>query len=520
MSSIASRERALLDRVAGAVGDGLPVDWAQVEQRLSPRSASSTAIGLRYLAEIAQRRSLSGTEGERAAFGGWAVRALLALAAVQVLLAVAGFALGSRDPEAIRAPSSSERCWSSPAPPSCSSVPGPRLRAWPLAGVMRCTAAAMAQPLLARLDASFPGAPLTCGQALLPEAFLPALLLAFCSRLSAARPLRSLVTANREMVWFSLAAGVLFFGSTPGHGSGRDPAHLWSRGCAIHRLLLGCPLDAHADRDPRPPAAPAPGSGGGAAARQGLPRRPRARNRADLRAGSRRDAAAGLRPADRSSALVRRERHAALRAPPHGAALEQLRGGGTARARPPLRGGAGGPLRAGPGLARHARAHADRRSRHVGVPSGRSLTVVFSRTESRAWFAASICGLVLLLLRGPLLRGVEHRLLGSGVASDALARFARPHGRRPTPHRSWRSPAPKPRPCCAARGSRCCNARLAAGCCETAAGGSPPSPRRVRWCAWRRPLRGRWWSTASRAARSTGGSPRRSGPGSITPASA
>ncbi|MCZ7650200.1 MAG: serine/threonine protein kinase [Thermoanaerobaculia bacterium] len=59
--------------------------------------------------------------------------------------------------------------------------------------------------------------------------------------------------------------------------------------------------------------------------------------------------------------------------------------------------------------------------RHRALP----LTVVFSRTESRAWFAASVCGLVLLALRGPLLRGVEHRLLGRAVsASDALARFA------------------------------------------------------------------------------------------------
>ncbi|HNZ96856.1 MAG TPA: serine/threonine-protein kinase [Thermoanaerobaculia bacterium] len=428
MSSIASRERALLDRVAGAVGDGLPVDWAQVEQRLSPRSASSTAIGLRYLAELAQRRSLSGTEGERAAFGGWAVRALLALAAVQVLLAVAGFALGSRDPEAIpRTLVLGAMLVFAGAAIVLLGAGARDSRAWPLAGVMLCTAAAMAQPLLARLDASFPGAPLTWVRALLPEAFLPA----FCWRF--ARDFPRLARFDRwsrrieRMVWFSLAAGVLFFAINAwARLGGVTPAPLepWLRHPtgfywgALSTLTLTAIL-VPLLRQRRAPV--------------------EERQRVRVFLGG---LALGIVPiCVQVLAETLLPAYDRLTDHPRWYAVSgtllyallltvPLSSSYAVAARRVL------DLRFAVGLAaRFALARASLATlaltpivvlamsayRHRALP----LTVVFSRTESRAWFAASICGLVLLLLRGPLLRGVEHRLLGRAVSpSDALARFA------------------------------------------------------------------------------------------------
>jgi len=417
--------------LANAVADGTAIDWTGVERRYRNHPENSAVFNLRLLHELGVDRKPSASSPRLSASLSLALRLLFGLAGLQVLLANAIFAFSATDSKPISGSLVITVTLVFAVAALVLLTAGARdRRTLPLAGAFLCVSAATAQRFLPQIATLAPWFPSGWLKAFLPEAFLPAFLWVFTRDFPRVVRFSRWSRALEPMIWVSAGVGAFLFAGNAyaqlsGLGEGtaymllrpflrRSTGTYWTA-LSILTLLAPClsvlrQTSASGDERRRVRAF-VTGLAIGIVplfaqvlAENLIPAYDRLTDVPRWQALSGGILYAFLLsvPVTTTYAVVARR------------VLDVRLTLGLA-ARLALARGSLAILAASPILLLVYQAY-----RHRDLP----LAVVFSRSESRGWFLASLCGVALLLFRAPMLRIVERRLLGRMVtAGFALAKF-------------------------------------------------------------------------------------------------
>jgi len=413
------------------VADGAAVDWSEIERRFAHSQESSAALNLRLLQDLdAERGPLTASPFKTGNLG-YASKLLLGLAGLQVLLALVAFVLGPGDSKAISGALVISAMLVFTVSALVLLTAGSRdPRSLPLAGVFLCVSAATSQRFLAQLPLITPWIPAQFLGAFLPEAFLPFFFWSFVRDFPRVVRFSRWSRVIEPMRWLSLCIGLVFFAVNAYarlHGAGaegdllllqpflrRSTGIYWG---TLAILTLLAPLVSLL----RQRQAPGDEKKRVQAFLSGLavgivPLFAQILLETLIPAYNR------LTDVPRWQALSGTILYAFLLSIPVTTGYSvvarrvlDVRLALSLAARFALARGSLSTLAVAPLLLLASQAY-----RHRDLP----LAVVLSRSESRVWFMISLCGVALLLLREPLLRSAERRLLGRAIAaSSALASF-------------------------------------------------------------------------------------------------
>lgn len=192
------------------MADGAVVDWPEVERRLATGSQSSTAQNLRFLQGFDGGRGITTSLESGRTLAGTLARLVLALAGLQVLAALLIFVFGPGDSKAI----SGVLVLTAMAVFAGAAVvlltAGSRdSRSLSLAGVFLCFSAAMSQRFLPQLSTVLPPAEILV--AFLPDAFLPAFFWMFVRDFPRVVRFSRWSRLIQPMLWSSLVIGCFLF---------------------------------------------------------------------------------------------------------------------------------------------------------------------------------------------------------------------------------------------------------------------------------------------------------------------